>query len=180
MIGRLARRYARGLLSLTREDGTMEAAGDELAAAALTFDESRLRAVLLSPAIEADQRRKIAGRVVSALGVSRLVGNLLRLLADRDRIALVGEVARSYQSLVDDELGRLRVTIRSAAPLGPTERDEIIDLARRIAGRQNIIATAEVDSALLGGVVLDVAGTVYDGSVRTQLRRLSRDMAAHV
>lgn len=178
MNGRLARRYARALLSLARADGTLEAAGEELARTAAIFEEPRLRAVLLSPAIDIDRRRKLASEVVDSLNASAIVGNLLRLLADHDRIGVVGDVARSYESLVDQELGRIRIVIRSAVPLGPAERDAIIELARRLTGRQNIIPTTEVDTDLLGGVVLDVAGTVYDGSVKTQLLRLSREMAA--
>jgi F-type H+-transporting ATPase subunit delta len=175
--GSLARRYARALLELAREAGTLDATGQELAAVAAAFDEPRLRAVVLNPAIEAGARRNVVGGVVGALGASPSVGNLIRLLADRDRLAILPQVARAYDALVDAEMGRTRVRIRSAAPLGPAEQEQLTDLARRLVGGGEVIATTEVDPELLGGVVLDVGGTVWDGSVRTQLESISKEMA---
>jgi len=82
-----------------------------------------------------------------------------------------------YDTLLDDELGRVRVAIRSATALSAVERNELIELARRLTDRQEILAATELDSELIGGVVLDIGGTVYDGSLRTQLARLTREMA---
>jgi len=175
--GSLARRYARALLELAREAGTLDASGQELAAAAAAFDEPRLRAVVLNPAVDAGARRRIVGGVVGALGVSPSVANLVRLLADRDRLTLLPEVAQAYDGLVDAELGRTRVRIRSAMALGPTEKTELTELARRLVGKGDVLVTTEVDAELLGGVVLDIGGTVWDGSLRTQLARISKEMA---
>jgi F-type H+-transporting ATPase subunit delta len=175
--GGLARRYARALLELARESGSLVAAGEELAAVTAVFDEPRLRAVVLNPAVEAGARRKVVGGVVGALAVSPWLGNLVKLLADRDRLALLPQVAQAYDALVDAEVGRTRVRIRSAAPLGPAEKTELSDLAKHLVGAREVLVTTEVDAELLGGVVLDAGGTVWDGSVRTQLARMSKEMA---
>ena len=177
MTGNLARRYARALLELAREAGTLDASGQEVAAAAAVFSEPRLRAVVLNPAIQGGARRKIVGDVVAALGVSGDVGNLVKLLADRGRLQLLGEVSQAYESLVDHELGRTRARIRSAAPLGSAERTELTELAKRLVHTNDVIVDTEVDPELLGGVVLDIGGTVWDGSLRTQLARMSTQMA---
>jgi F-type H+-transporting ATPase subunit delta len=177
MTGRLAKRYARALLELARERSGLQDVGDELGRAVATFEEPRLRLLVLNPAIDADARVRTAKTVAAALGLSEVVANLVALLAGHDRLAILPEVARWYDGLLDEELGRARVTIRSATPLTSAERNEIVELARRVTGRREIIASTEVDPDLLGGVVLDVAGTVYDGSVRTQLARLTRAMA---
>jgi len=175
--GRLAKRYARALFELAREDGVLVAAGDDLGRIAAAFEEPRLRPFVLSPAIEAGARLRTAKAVAAALGVSHILANLVALLAERSRLVLLSDITRWYESFLDDELGRARVRIRSAAPLAPAERTEVIELARRLTGRQEILATAEVDPELLGGVTLDIGGTVYDGSVSTQLARLTKDMA---
>jgi len=175
--GGLARRYARALLELARESGSLAAPGEELAAVAAAFDEPRLRAVVLNPAVDADARRKVVGRVVAALGVSPWVGNLVRLLADRDRLALLPQVAQAYDVLVDAEVGRTRVRIRSAAPLAAAQKVELTDLAKHLVGGGEVLITTEVDAELLGGVVLDAGGTVWDGSIRTQLARIGKEMA---
>ena len=177
MIGRLAKRYARALLELAREERTLETSGAELARAAAAFDEPRLRPLVLSPAIDAQARLRTAKAVVEALRLSRTVAGLVGLLAERDRLPILPEVARWYDNLVDDELDRARITIRSAAPLSIPERNELIELSRRLSGRREIVATTEVDADLLGGAVLDIGGTVYDGSLRAQLARLTKEMA---
>jgi F-type H+-transporting ATPase subunit delta len=174
--GRLGKRYARALLDLARSEGTMAAVGEELASAVAVLEEPRLRPLLLSPAIDAGTRRRTAKAVVSALRLSTTVANFVSLLADRDRLAILPDACRWYEELLDRELGRVRVTIRAAAPLSAGEKSAMVELARRLTGRE-VIATTELAAELLGGVVLDVGGTVYDGSVRTQLVRLSKQMA---
>ena len=176
MTGRLAKRYARALFELARESETLELSAEELARTVAAFDEPRLRLLVLSPAIAGNVRVNTARSVAEALGVSKSLANLVALLAERDRLPILPDIARWYEGLVDEALGRARVTIRSAAPLSITERNEVIELSRRLTGRREIIAATEVDADLLGGVVLDVGGTVYDGSVRTQLARLTKEM----
>jgi F-type H+-transporting ATPase subunit delta len=174
---RLGKRYARALLALAREEGTLEATAEELNRAAGTFDEPRLRPLVLSPVIDAGARRRTAKGVAEALGLSPTVRNLIGLLAERDRLAILPEIVRWYDTLLDDELGRTRVGIRSATALTAAERNELIELARRLTGREKILAASELDSELIGGVVLDIGGTVYDGSLKTQLARLTKEMA---
>lgn len=177
MNARLAKRYARALLDLARAEGAQAAWGEELGRAAAAFSEPRLQPLVMSPVIDAAARARTARAVIAALGVSRLVGNQIALLADRERLGLLPEVARAYDELLDADLDRARVTIRTAAPLSAAERSALVDLARRVTRRREVLATTEVDAELLGGVVLDASGTVYDGSVRTQLARLGKEMA---
>lgn len=177
MTGRLAKRYARALLALGREAGELEPWGAELARAAAAFSEPRLQPILLSPAIDGRARRRTARAVVEALALPPTVRNLVLVLADNDRLALLPDVARWYEQLLDRALGRARVTIRSAVALAAPEKAALVDLARRLTGSREVLANAEVDPDLLGGVVLDVGGTVYDGSVRSQLARLGKEMA---
>src|SRR5207247_2536876 len=87
--GRLGKRYARAVLALAREDGTLEATGEELNRAAATFDEPRLRPLVLSPVIDAAARLRTARGVAEALGLSATVRNLSGLLAERDRLAIL-------------------------------------------------------------------------------------------
>ena len=176
MTGGLGKRYARALLELARADDVLDAAGEELGRAATTFAEPRLRAVVLNPGIDATARQGIVRDVVAALGVSVNVGNLVRLLADRDRLGLLADVATAYDAMVDEELGRSRVRMRSAMPLSSAEKTGLTELARRLVGGEILVST-DVDSELLGGVELDIGGTVYDGSVRTQLARMRSEMA---
>jgi F-type H+-transporting ATPase subunit delta len=174
--GSLGRRYARALIGLAREAGTLAATGNELAQVASALAQPDVRSVVANPGIPAGTRREIVDTIVQRLGVSATVGNLVRLLADRDRLGVLPDVARAYDALVDRELGRARVTVRTAAPLPDAQRRDLEELARRLTRTAEIVVSTEVDPGLLGGVVLDIGGTVYDGSVRTQLARLAKNM----
>jgi len=177
MTGRLAKRYARALLDLAREADALDAWGGEIGRAAAAFSEPRLQPILLSPAIDGAARRRTARAVVDALALAPMVRNLILVLAERDRLALLPDVARWYDQLLDAAVGRARVALRSAVALAAPEKNALVELARRLTGSREVLATAEVDPELLGGVVLDVGGTVYDGSVRSQLARLGKEMA---
>ena len=109
----------------------------------------------------------VLGRFVA----SSLLAGLFAISA-----AHAADIARAYDALLDRELGRVRVGVRSAIPLSDEVHQQMVALARRLAGK-DVLVDSEVDPELLGGVVLDVGGTVYDGSVRTRLARMSRTMA---
>ncbi len=172
---RLAKRYARALFSLTQ--GALAATAEELGRAATVLEEPRLALVLRSPAVDAAARVRIARQVATALGLSHDMGNLLCLLAERDRLEVLADIAGAYEELVDEALGRARALIRSATPLSVAEKNDLVELARRLTGRREVLATTEVDPELLGGVVLHIDGKVYDGSLSAQLVRLSKQMA---
>jgi F-type H+-transporting ATPase subunit delta len=175
VIAGLGRRYARALLALARAEGRLGETGEELARLSAAFADQGLQQVLENPAVGADTRDRLADRVATAVGVSKTVGNAIRLLARRDRLAIVGDVDRAYRALLDGELGRTRVVIRSAAALSATEVEQLEGLARRLA-QQDVMVASEVDPDLIGGAVLDVGGVVYDGSIKTQLTRMAHAM----
>lgn len=176
MISRLARRYARALLSLAKEEGKLDAIGADLDQVDLAFQDERLRTLIGSPLVDAAKRVEISKKILGAVGVSPLVLNLTCLLAERDRLLILPDVARSYAVMLDAELGRTRAEIRTAAPLDPSQEEALRALATRLASTRDVVISAAVEPELLGGVVLDIGGTVYDGSVRTQLERLSKNM----
>ena len=136
---RLAKRYARALFSLTRD--ALISTAEELGRVAAVLEEPRLKLVLRSPAVDASARLRIARRVAAALDLSPGVGNLLCLLAERDRLDVLSDIAATYEQLVDDALGRARALIRSATPLSGAEKNDLVDLARRLTGRREVLAT---------------------------------------
>src|SRR2546428_10945253 len=158
------------MLALAREEGAPEATGEELNRAAATFDEPRLRPLVLSPVIDAAARLRTAGGVAEARGLSPTVRNLIGLLAERDRLAILLDLARWYDTLLDDELGRTRVAIRSATALSAAERNELIELARRLTGRERILAATELDPELIGRGQPDMAGWAFGRRARTHPR----------
>ena len=168
----VARRYARALLSLGLEDGRFEASADELSRVEAAFAGSAaLQDLWLNPAHGREERLQVAARLEGPLGLSPAVGNLVKLLVERQRVGDLQAVAAAYRTMVDERLGRVRATVTSATALGADEAERVGRALAGLTGKQVSVET-KVDPALIGGVVAQVGSTVLDGSLRTQLERL--------
>jgi F-type H+-transporting ATPase subunit delta len=173
----VATRYARALLGLARAQGDPAPIGEALGQATTALEAPSVAVIVRNPAIGPAGREAVVRSLVQSLGLPPLVANCLYLLAERQRLGLVEAVWRAYGALLDRELGRSRAVLRSAVPLTETQVQELLDLLRRLTGKKEIVPILDVDPDLLGGVVAEAEGVVYDGSVRSQLERLARVMA---
>ena len=84
-------------------------------------------------------------------------------------------MAEYFQLLLDQELGQVRITMRGARTLDAQQQEQIAGAFARLTGK-HVVPTVAVDPELLGGVVVEVGSKVYDGSVRTQLERLAKEL----
>lgn len=175
MSSRVARRYAKAVVALAREAGELRTVADELGRLATLAEEPTVAAVLRSPTLTLERRLALVETLVRELGCGTLVANLLRVLARQHRLGEIAGIRAHVQTLLDAELGRLRMTIRTARPLEPAQQEAIIAAFARRTGKE-VIPAVTVDPDLLGGVQVEVAGTVFDGSVRTRLARLAREL----
>jgi F-type H+-transporting ATPase subunit delta len=166
------------LLALAKEDGDPAAVGAALERAATALESATVAPVVASPALDTETRLALVRKLIASLGLPKLVGNCLCLLAERQRLDLVGDVWRTYADLLDEALRRRRVLVRSATPLTDEQMRRVLDGMRGVVGGGEIIPLAEVDPDLIGGVVVEVGGVVYDGSIRTQVNALARRMVA--
>lgn len=183
----VARRYAKALLSLaTAPEGDGANGSDphalaERAAAQLRDLATSLetspdtRAALLNPGFSGAQRHQAIDALARQLKLDPRILDFLRLLLDRQRIATLPAIARAYGELLDQRVGRVRATVTSARPLGEGELSSVRDALGK-AVQKTIVLEAKTDPALVGGVVAQVGGTVFDGSVRTQLNRLRDEL----
>jgi len=172
----VARRYAKAIFGLAREQKQVEAVGAELGAAAHLLGTPALAEVISSPLLSPARRNPILDAVRQQLSLSPLVANFLGVLGDHLRLGQLDAIVDQYQRQEDRELGRIRLLIRTAASLSGDRQTEIAGAFEQ-ALRKTVIPRVETDPSLLGGVVVEAEGTVYDGSVRTQLERLSREIA---
>jgi F-type H+-transporting ATPase subunit delta len=172
----VARRYAKAVFSLAQDEKQIDAMGQQLRAAADLLWVPALRHVITSPLVSASRRRTIVQGVKAQLGLLPTVEKFLLLLADRHRLDEMPSIADQFQRLEDQSAGRARIVIRSAAPLIDAQRDQIVSRFQRALGK-TIVARTEVDAQLVGGVVVEAEGKVYDGSVRTQLETLAKQIA---
>jgi F-type H+-transporting ATPase subunit delta len=172
----VARRYARALLSLGVEERRFEQYGDELEAVLSAMKaSSELGSLLTHPGYSPEQRRGAVDAVTGALNLSPLTVNFLRLIIDRQRIGDLALIARVYRSLVDQQAGRVRATVTSAAPLNEQQLERLREAIGRMTGR-SIVLEAKMDPSLIGGVVAQVGAKLLDGSLRTQLERMRSEL----
>jgi len=176
MTGSIAKRYARALFGIASEQGTIEAAGEELVRVVAAFRDERLAALARSPAVGAAGKRAVAREVAERMGVSETMRSFLALLGERDRLDALEAIGERYASFVDAKLGRVRARIASARPLTEEDRRRVTRRFEEMTGK-TVLADAVVDPDLLGGVRVEIGGRVYDGTVRTQLESIKSALA---
>lgn len=169
----LARRYARALLDVARAAGEALAVRDELRALvpAVTGHDALWRA-LVHPGVSAEVKGRVLAAVAETAGASPVVRRLVALLAARDRVALLPEVAEAYADAANAAQGVVSAEAVSASPL---TGDEHRALEAALGGAVEL--RTRVDPDLLGGLLVRVGGTTYDGSVRARLAALGRRLA---
>jgi F-type H+-transporting ATPase subunit delta len=137
-----------------------------------TWNGSReLREFFVNPAISSMQKVKFLDTLNAKLGLRKELRNLLAVLIDNDRIGGVSEVAAAYRALLQQQLGIQQAEIVTARELGAVERDALVAEVGKLAGSR-VEASFKLDAAILGGTVVRIGSTVYDGSVRGRLDRL--------
>lgn len=170
----IARRYARALFESVGPD--LERANNELAGTAKAFEESTaVAAVFTDPRFDEATRNRTLEQIITAGGYHPMVANLLRLLNDRERLAELPMIARVFRDMVDAQVGRVRATVISASEL-PADMVQQLANALSKATNKQVVLEAQQDSEILGGVVAKVGNVVYDGSLRTQLNTLRREL----
>jgi F-type H+-transporting ATPase subunit delta len=172
----VSRRYARALFALAVEEGGFERAGDELDAVAQTLRASNeARTLVENPGYTQAQRHALIDLLEKRLSLSPLVARFLRLLVDRHRLVELPAIARAYGEMVDEKAGRVRATVTSAKPLSEDELRRVREAFASVT-RRTILLDSRTDPKIVGGLVAQVGPKVFDGSIRTQLERLRREL----
>jgi F-type H+-transporting ATPase subunit delta len=132
---------------------------------------AELRTFFVNPAIPALQKIAILDKLNATLGMQKELRNLLAVLTQNDRIGHVVEVAAAYRSILQQQLGIRPAEIVTARELSGEERTTLVAELAKLAGAK-IDPSFKLDSSILGGAVVRIGSTVYDGSVRGRLDRL--------
>jgi F-type H+-transporting ATPase subunit delta len=169
----IARKYATALYDVVGPKGSAESVGRELAGLArLVAEHAELRQALESPAVAPPKKRAVLEAILDAVGgVSMEVRRTLLLLADQDRLSLIGDVAESFVDRLRQAQKVVPAEIVTAVPLPDGRRAALAAALGRAAGL-DVIVTERVDPTIIGGVVARVGGVVYDGSVARQIDRV--------
>jgi F-type H+-transporting ATPase subunit delta len=172
----VASRYAAALVEVALEQGNADQIKADLASFTDAFLSSAdLRNFLESPAASAEQKRKVIEVLASRMNLTMASRNFIFLLVDHQRTETLREVQQAFQSELNERLGIAEAHVSSARELSAAEKRELTSALERRTGKK-IEARFHRDESLLGGAVVRVGSTVYDGSVREQLTRLRQQL----
>ncbi|HZP03727.1 MAG TPA: ATP synthase F1 subunit delta [Terracidiphilus sp.] len=136
-----------------------------------------LREFFVNPAIPEAQKIAFLDKVNAKLGLQKELRNLVAVLIHNDRIGHVTEVVEAYRRILQEQLGIRPAEITTARELGKDERDKLVAEVAKLAGAR-VDATFKLDASILGGTVVRIGSTVYDGSVRGRLERLKEALVS--
>ncbi len=176
-----ATRYARALLDVAlKEQADLSTVDAQLSALATLFAANEgLRKALLNPAVPVPRKRAAVEEIVAKSGVLPIVGRTLVLLAERDRLVLVPDVAESFGQRLMDIRNVVRAEVTTAEPLPPERIKAIQDSLATATGR-TVDITTRIDPSIIGGMVARVGGTVFDASVTSHLQRIRQRLDASI
>jgi len=172
-------RYAQAFLEVvTAEKLDTAAIEAQLKDFLATWNGSReLREFFINPAVPVAQKVEFLDTLNKKMGMRKELRNLMAVLIHNDRIGHVDEVAAAYRKLLQEQLGIRQAEIVTARELGTAERDALVVEVGKLAGAR-IEASFKLDKSILGGTVVRIGSTVYDGSVRGRLDRLKEALTA--
>lgn len=161
------------------------AAGLDAAAIGKQFDDflatwsgsPELQTFFVNPAIPAVEKVSFLDNLNTKLGLQKELRNLLAVLINNGRIGGVAEVAKAYRQILQEQSGIRQAEIVTARPLSGDEQSALLAEVAKLAGAK-VDASFKLDSSVLGGAVVRIGSTVYDGSVKGRLERLKETLLA--
>lgn len=142
----------------------------------LLAESDELRRVWENPAVPVEQKRSLLDAIVRREGIEKPVRNLIAVLIDHRRVPLLEQIAQQLEKELDARLGFAEAEVTSARELGDAEKRALEAQIERVTGRK-VRARFGLNAELLGGAVVRVGSTIYDGSVRGQLERIREQIA---
>ncbi len=168
----IAKRYAKALFAVAKEEGKLEAYGQALKDIDAFLERSPdVEAALVSPVFPADIKQSVLEEIIKASGVEDALAIFLRLLVERGRIQHLKLIVNCFQEFMDEETGVVRAVVLSAVPLPEDLRDKFSEVLAQVTGKQ-VTLEIEEDPAIIGGVVAHIGDMVWDGSIKSQLQSI--------
>jgi F-type H+-transporting ATPase subunit delta len=173
----VARRYASALADVTiarSEAAEVQAELDAWEQMMLT--NASLLEAFSNPTVAYEQKGKVLNDLIDRTKVRPTTANFLRLLLRNQRLAELPAVNSKLAQVLDDRAGVISAEVTSAHPVPDPTKASLEEKLEKVTGRK-VRLTFGTDESLLGGIVTRIGSTIYDGSVRDQLRRLGEELA---
>ena len=170
--------YANALADVAMEQGAPDAAAKQLESFRAAYAESaELRTFLASPAVSVEAKHAVIEKIVGRLGASKIIRNFLFVIADHRRTQLLPQVIATFQQVIRQRQGVAEAEVSSAVELSAAQKKELAATLVRLTGKK-IEPKYSLDPALLGGAVVRIGDTIYDGSLRSRLNEMRARLSA--
>jgi F-type H+-transporting ATPase subunit delta len=170
--------YATALADIVLEQGAAEPAKKQLADFRAAYEESaELRNFLATPAVPREAKHKVIDTLVARLGSSKVIRNFLFVIVDNQRVHLFPEIVDSFEQVLQKRQGVAEAEVASAVELNDGQKTALVRTLERLSGKK-IQAKYSLEPGLLGGAVVRIGDTIYDGSVQNRLNQLRARLAA--
>lgn len=171
----LARRYARALFALGKEQGKNKGYSEALGAIAELYKEESIENALVNPLYPLDARQKVMEKIAKSAKADTVLTRFLNLLLEKKRADILPDIALEMQVMVDQEENISHGSVVSAIKLDKALKEKIQQALEKLTGNK-VILEASVDPTIIGGVVAKVGDLVLDGSIKTQLNGLKESI----
>lgn len=173
----VARRYASALADAIIERGEEARVQEELAAwEGMILGNVSLLEAFTNPTVPYEQKGNVLNELIARTKVGRTSANFLRILLKNQRLAELPQVNAKLALVLDERAGVVSAQVTSARPVSDTTKAALEQKLRQVTGK-SVRLSFDADETLLGGMVTRIGSTIYDGSVRNQLRRLGEKLA---
>ncbi|MBS1841342.1 MAG: ATP synthase F1 subunit delta [Acidobacteria bacterium] len=170
--------YANALADVALQQGAADAAQKQLSDFAGAYAESaELRNFLASPAVTVKEKHAVAEKIAARIGGSKILRNFLFLVIDHHRTHMLSEIADAFRTVIRERQGIAEAKVLSAVEMSEPQKKVLTQSLEKKTGKK-IEARFAVDKELLGGIVVRIGDTVYDGSVRHRLDEMKAALAA--
>jgi len=170
--------YANALADIALAEGAAEPAAKQLTEFGIAFAQSaELRTFLASPAVSLEDKHAVIEKIAGRLGATKIIRNFLFVLVDHRRTVLIPEVIETFQEVIRQRQGAAEAEISTAVELSAAQKKEMAATLTKLTGKK-IETKYALDPALLGGAVVRIGDTIYDGSLRSRLNEMRARLAA--
>ena len=171
--------YARAFVDVVidRKLDAAKTLADVQSIAALVASSKPLKEVWETPSIAPDQKKKLLDAIVAKAGTLHEVRNFIAVLIDKGRINFLAAIVKQFEQDLNERLGFAVAEITSARDLSDQERRALESDVEKLTGKK-VRANYAKDAAILGGAVVRIGSTIYDGSVKGQLEKMREALSS--
>ena len=174
VLGRYARAYAE--VAVKNKLNPEKTVAEFQQMADVVSNSRELRNVLQNPAVSREQKLKLLDSIIHHIGATKMLRNFLAVLIDNRRIGNIGDLLEQFKQELDRRMGIAEAKVSSVRELSSAEKKSLEQQLAAITGK-TVRATYSQDASLLGGVLVRVGSTIYDGSVQGRLQRMRQELA---